>query len=247
MGTRVNDRGRATTKYIQLDTGKCEACWKCVEACDNNVMGRVNLPWHKHAIIVRSNNCTGCLKCMKICVHNAISKIQATEHNGNSHKGRSAFRLIINLALILIGSVVVFSGFLIQLSYHIGHHGVIDINKMVYNISYSDWTTIHKISIILMSVLVACHINQHWKWYKTVVTKSLTAKNKQVITLSVLFFIVALTGYLSWFIDLAGNDPIARKIFLEIHDKIAIVFFIFLFLHVAKRLKWFANKLVLKH
>jgi len=138
--------------------------------------------------------------------------------------------------------VVAFSGFLIQFSYHIGHHGVIDINKMVYNISYSDWTTIHKISIILMSVLVACHINQHWKWYRTVVAKSLIAKNKQVITLSVLFFIVALTGYLSWFIDLTGNDPIARKIFLEIHDKIAIAFFIFLLLHVVKRLKWFANK-----
>ncbi len=239
MRTNINGSGRATTKYIQLETRKCEACWKCVEACDKNVFGRINLPWHKHAVIVRSNNCTGCLKCKKACEHNAISKIQTAELNDNSRKGRSASRFIINFSLLLIGFVVVFSGFLIQFSYHVGHHGMIDMNKMVYSISYSGWTMIHKISIILISFLVVCHISQHWKWYKTVVLKRLIAKNKQVITLSVIFLIVALTGYLSWFIDLSGNAPIVRKTFLEIHDKVAIVFFIYLFQHVAKRLKWF--------
>jgi len=105
---------------------------------------------------------------------------------------------------------------------------MIDMNKMVYGISYSGWTMIHKISIILISFLVVRHIGQHWKWYRTVVAKSLISKNKQVIILSVIFFVVALTGYLSWFIDLAGNAPIVRKTFLEIHDKIAIVFLSFL-------------------
>jgi len=239
MRTDINGGGRATTKYIQLDTRKCKACWKCVEACDKNVFGRINLPWHKHVVIVRCNNCTGCLKCMKTCEHNAISKIKTAEFNDNSRKGRSVSRFIINLSLLLIGFVVVFSGFLIQFSYHVGHHGMIDMNKMVYGISYSGWTMIHKISIILISFLVVCHLVQHWKWCKTVVTKKLLTKNKQVITLSVIFLIVALTGYLSWFIDLSDNAPIVRKTFLEIHDKVAIVFFIYLFLHVTKRLKWF--------
>ena len=138
MRTNINGEGRATTKYIQLNTRKCEACWKCVEACDKNVFGRINLPWHKHAVIVRSNNCTGCLKCKKACEHNAISKIQTAELNDNSRKGRSASRFIINFSLLLIGFVVVFSGFLIQFSYHVGHHGMIDMNKMVYGISYSE-------------------------------------------------------------------------------------------------------------
>ena len=106
------------------------------------------------------------------------------------------------------------------------------MNKMVYGISYSGWTMIHKVSIILISFLVVFHIGQHWKWYRTVVSKGLLAKNKLVSILSVIFLIVALTGYLSWFIDLAGNAPIVRKTFLEIHDKVAIVFFIYLFLHV---------------
>ncbi len=241
MRTNTDGGRRATTKYIRLDTRKCEACWKCMEACSKNVFGRINLPWHKHAIIVRSNNCVGCLKCMKACEHNAISKNQTAEYNGNSRKRRSTFRFIINLSLLLIGLAVVFSGFLIQFSYHVGHHGIINMAKMVYGISYSGWIMIHKISIVLISFLIIFHIAQHWKWYKTVVTKKLIAKNKQVITLSAIFLIVALTGYISWGIDLAGNAPIVRKFFLEIHDKVAIVFFIYLFLHVKKRLKWFVN------
>jgi uncharacterized membrane protein len=103
---------------------------------------------------------------MKTCEHNAISKIQTAEFNDNSRKGRSVSRFIINLSLLLIGFVVVFSGFLIQFSYHVGHHGMIDMNKMVYGISYSGWTMIHKISIILISFLVVCHLVQHWKWCK---------------------------------------------------------------------------------
>ena len=75
MGIRRNNRRQAKTKYILLDTGKCEACWKCIEVCSNNVFGRVNLPWHKHALIIDSDNCTGCSKCVKACEFNAISKV----------------------------------------------------------------------------------------------------------------------------------------------------------------------------
>jgi len=75
MGIRRNNRRQTKTKYILLDTGKCEACWKCMEVCSNNVFGRVNLPWHKHALIIDSDNCTGCSKCVKACEFNAISKV----------------------------------------------------------------------------------------------------------------------------------------------------------------------------
>lgn len=64
------------TEYVQLDTRKCTSCWKCQEICSNNVIGRVNLPWHKHARIVNGSNCTGCIKCVKACESNALSKVQ---------------------------------------------------------------------------------------------------------------------------------------------------------------------------
>ena len=74
METSRNNRRQAKTKYIQLDTKKCEACWKCMEVCPNNVFGRINLPWHKHVKLKNISDCTGCLKCVNVCASNAINK-----------------------------------------------------------------------------------------------------------------------------------------------------------------------------
>jgi|WetSurMetagenome_2_1015567.scaffolds.fasta_scaffold887940_1 NAD-dependent dihydropyrimidine dehydrogenase PreA subunit len=63
------------TEYICFDSGKCEACWKCLEACPKDVFGKINILIHKHAKIVNRDNCTGCLKCIKACNHRAISPI----------------------------------------------------------------------------------------------------------------------------------------------------------------------------
>ena len=29
------------TRYVTLDTGSCEACWRCVDACVRGVLGRI--------------------------------------------------------------------------------------------------------------------------------------------------------------------------------------------------------------
>jgi cytochrome b len=148
-------------------------------------------------------------------------------------------RLIINIALLITGFIVVYSGFLIQFSYHMGQHGVIDFNKTVLHFNYSGWSNIHKIAILSLTVFMAFHFVQHWNWFKTIIKKNLIQKNKQVFILSTVFILAAITGYISWLIDLTGNDQRARTVFLEIHDKLTIILFIFLILHIAKRLKWF--------
>jgi 2-oxoglutarate ferredoxin oxidoreductase subunit delta len=43
-----------------------------MEECPKNVIGRINLPWHKHARIVNGSNCTGCMNCVKICQYGAF-------------------------------------------------------------------------------------------------------------------------------------------------------------------------------
>lgn len=65
----------ASTAFVLLDSKKCEACWKCLNVCASSVIGRINLPWHKHVRFVNGNACTGCLKCIKICATNALSKL----------------------------------------------------------------------------------------------------------------------------------------------------------------------------
>jgi NAD-dependent dihydropyrimidine dehydrogenase PreA subunit len=68
-------REHTSTAFVLLDTKKCIACWKCLEVCSNNVIGRINMPWHKHVKFINESSCTGCLKCVKICETTAISKL----------------------------------------------------------------------------------------------------------------------------------------------------------------------------
>jgi len=120
-----------------------------------------------------------------------------------------------------------------------GHHGNIAIIDNVFGINKEGWSDIHKISILVLSALMIYHIYQHWKWYKIVIKKELISKNRQVIILSAFFVLVAITGFVPWFVDLLKGDGMLRKVFIEIHDKLALILSVYLILHIIKRLKWF--------
>lgn len=153
--------------------------------------------------------------------------------------GNNINRFIINLGLFIFGIASVLSGMLIQLKYHMGNHGNNTMNGSMFGINYQGWSVIHKISIVVLTVLMIYHIYQHWKWYKIVITKRLFAKNQQVLIFSLLFVLVLITGLTPWIIDLLEGDEILRKTFIEIHDKVAIILTIYLILHIIKRMKWF--------
>jgi hypothetical protein len=156
---------------------------------------------------------------------------------------RSAYILTINLGLLLAGSGMAFSGLLIQFNYHMGHHAGINPDIIVLGLNYQNWSDIHKITILVFSICMFFHTILHWKWYKMVIKKKLIAGNRQTILLSVLFLMVAITGYMPWLIKLTGGEEDIRKMLIEIHDKLTLVLFVFLILHVIKRLKWFLTML----
>lgn len=147
-------------------------------------------------------------------------------------------RFTMNLVLLISGIATVFSGLLIQVTYHIGNQGNILINDTAFGMNYNSWSAFHKISIVVFSARMIYHIWQHWKWYKVVIKKRLIAKNRQVLILSVLFILVAISGFIPWFIASTNGDEMLRKAFIEIHDKLAIILSVFLILHIIKRLKW---------
>lgn len=68
-------RNKSRTNYIEFDSGKCTACWRCIEACPKSVIGKINILIHKHAKIDRPEECKGCLICVKICKSFAFNKI----------------------------------------------------------------------------------------------------------------------------------------------------------------------------
>ncbi len=158
--------------------------------------------------------------------------------------------LIINLGVLISGLLTVFSGLLIQVEFHMGNPGNNTINYYVFGISYYGWSDIHRISISILSLFMIFHISLHWKWYKVVIKKRLAGKNLQLLTLSFVFILVAITGLIPWIIYLLKGDVIIRKTFIEIHDKLAIILSVYLILHIIKREKWFLTtfkKMINKH
>ncbi len=153
--------------------------------------------------------------------------------------GKNINRFVINIGLTIFGIATIFSGMLIQVKYHMGNHGDIDLNDYVLRINYQSWSAIHKVLIVILSLLMIYHVYHHWKWYKVVISKKLITKNQQVLVLSLLFVLVAITGLTPWFIDLLKGDETLRKVFIEIHDKLTIILSVYLILHIIKRLKWF--------
>jgi MinD superfamily P-loop ATPase len=77
MKAETKNRDHVKTNFIFLDTRKCTSCWKCQEVCLNHVIGKINLPFHKHARIVNGTSCTGCFKCVKVCQSNALYKVNS--------------------------------------------------------------------------------------------------------------------------------------------------------------------------
>ena len=147
---------------------------------------------------------------------------------------------LINLGLLLFGSAMVFSGFLIQLVFHMGHHGELDTKQAVLGLNHSSWSDFHVISILLVSIGLVFHVILHWKWYETVMRKKkLVVKNQQAIILTIILILAAVTGYISWFIKLSDGMEINRKLYMEIHDKIALLLLGYLIFHVTKRFKWY--------
>lgn len=63
--------------HVLLATHTCQACWRCIEVCPSKALGRVNLPWHKHAVFRADVPCTGCLKCLKVCKTGALVRRSA--------------------------------------------------------------------------------------------------------------------------------------------------------------------------
>lgn len=65
---------RAQTKFIQLDRHLCQACWKCMEVCPDDVFGKIDMLFglHQHVRLDRPEQCKGCKKCVLACPAQAI-------------------------------------------------------------------------------------------------------------------------------------------------------------------------------
>lgn len=64
---------RVATLFVALDRSRCKACWRCVAACPESAIGKVEMGSHRHAVIVGGDRCTGCGACVKACTSQALA------------------------------------------------------------------------------------------------------------------------------------------------------------------------------
>lgn len=67
-------RERLSTGFIWFNPHGCIACWRCVESCQKQVIGKVKFLWHRHAVLVDREACIGCGKCTKVCPKGCFSQ-----------------------------------------------------------------------------------------------------------------------------------------------------------------------------
>ena len=58
--SKMNKLQRIHTPYIWVNPRACAACWKCIDNCPRDVIGKVGFLWHKHIVIRNADNCIGC-------------------------------------------------------------------------------------------------------------------------------------------------------------------------------------------
>ena len=144
--------------------------------------------------------------------------------------------LTINLGLIVFGMFSIFSGYLLQIGYHLQNQGTTTNDKLL-GLNHYGWSASHKISVTILLLFLVYHLYQHRKWYNAIVKKRLFAKNRQVLSLSLIFILTAITGFTPWILVWHEGNEMIRNTIIEIHDKLAIFFTVYFVLHIRRKFK----------
>ena len=140
----------------------------------------------------------------------------------------------LNVANLIVFSVAVFTGLVLQIEYHMHHlpneYLVMGQNKTV-------WLLIHRISSAIALAGIVAHCAVHWKFITTKTGRILERKSVSPASLSYWLFVLCiptcLTAMSSWIFFEQGDS--ARHSLVEIHDKLALLFIVLSTIHIISR------------
>jgi ferredoxin len=69
---------RSGTDHIRVDTGKCKACWVCIDECRYGALGKIDVWFHKHVVVRHAEKCTGCRRCIGVCPNGVFEPVERT-------------------------------------------------------------------------------------------------------------------------------------------------------------------------
>jgi ferredoxin len=185
-------------------------------------MDKVDLPWHKHAIVKNPATCIGCLKCSKLCETGAITSKKSSQ--GKVRGDYTPFAKMVYVTLLLSTMALIFTGLSIQIGYHMGNHGHIEVNDTFIGMGYHTWSLMHKTISAIFAVMVTVHIYLQRKFLK---------HNRKTAIILILT-ITALTGFLAWCCSFSESTMFVRKALIEIHDKITLILFLVMIVHLLR-------------
>jgi 2-oxoglutarate ferredoxin oxidoreductase subunit delta len=147
---------RSLTNFVQLNTRICQACWRCINECNKNVIGKVDFLGHRHARIDNPDQCAGCLKCVKICKFGAFKTIHQPSGEITMYtiveKKLFNKRAFTSIALLLSGLVLPISGIM-------NHQLQFDPLTQARHF----WMSVHNMSAFLFTIFAITHVALNWR------------------------------------------------------------------------------------
>lgn len=143
--------------------------------------------------------------------------------------------LIVNRTLLVLGIVASISGLIIQCHYHLQKS---PDESVAFALNRAEWNAVHVWTSLFFLLVTIYHVWVHRKWYVNAFKRNLLAKHRPTILLTVITFLVVLSGLMPLFILYFDGNSTLRFSIIEIHDKIAILFLFVVVRHTIKRFKW---------
>ena len=134
------------TQYVAMNPSHCVACWKCVEQCPKNVIGKVGFLWHKHVVFQDADACIGCKKCIKTCPH-GVFFVPDADFKVPSLWQRMKGKMRVEALLPLFLLATIMTG----IKLHVVGHG--DGQVMRHN-----WMVSHVVFTIIFTICTVWHI-----------------------------------------------------------------------------------------
>ena len=172
---------RTTTPYVAMDPHRCVACWKCVDKCPKQVIGKTGcFLWHRHVTLKDADACVGCGRCVKVCPNGVFFRPDKAVPVRKQDTG-FLFRMERLLPVAFLASAVTGIGL------HIAGHGL-------SHETWHYWGAAHIVSSVLWLLSVTAHAVRHRYWYQALIPERFTNRWRITFALSMLFMVVVVTG-----------------------------------------------------
>jgi hypothetical protein len=157
-------------------------------------------------------------------------------------KSRSNLNYVVDISLLLLASILIYSGLKLQIDFHITHLSPSIVNA---DPEYQSLRLIHIISASSGVVFFILHIVLHLSWYKAFFAGKSLKNKTHMLWLSAMAFLCITFGMASFLKSLAMtsmNDEQQRKMLMEIHDKFGVLVSALLLYHVIIKTRWLINR-----